>query len=233
MLTENFYIKDDCKNVGIKLSGGADSSIIYYILCEHYKDTDVNIYPLTLASNFKPWYIDGAKRVIDIVGTLTGKYPKEHNTLYVELSDLRDNTYTTGQEKLCADLKAKVDIDFVYSGLTLNPPYEKLFPYLINNIKEFKLEYVDIDYNLENRDRTRDWKMNAELIHHRPFGHGDKKLTYEAYKINDMLDKLYPYTYSCERTDIPIEKYKGLDEMKHCNNCFFCYERLYGFGSLV
>ena len=83
--------------IGMKLSGGADSSILYYALCKHIKDNnlDTKIIVVTLDTDFKNLYIAGAKRVIGIVKDLTGIEPHEHFTLTVPHSD---RNYTTGQE---------------------------------------------------------------------------------------------------------------------------------------
>ena len=78
-MNELFYFDDNWKTIGVKLSGGADSAIVYYAICDYYKDRDdVKIYPMTLDTKFKSWYSEGAKRIIDKVTELTGKAPAEH-----------------------------------------------------------------------------------------------------------------------------------------------------------
>ena len=228
MLTKDFYYDDNFKNIGVKLSGGADSSIVYYMLCEHTKDKDVDIYVITIGTPKKPWYPDGAKRIIDIVGKLTGKYPTKHLTRMFPHVD-----YETGQKQLVAESRKNFNLDIVYSGLTMNVENEEFKNKLLSNKEIWNLDENMIYEQLGNRDKTRDFKKNATKNPRRPFGHSDKMASYEAYEINYMLDKLYPYTYSCERLDTPIEKYNGVENMVHCNNCFFCFERLYAFGRLV
>ena len=61
-------------NLLMKLSGGADSSIVYYALCDKFKDRDdVNIICITLDTDLKNNYIKSAKRIIEVVAELTGK----------------------------------------------------------------------------------------------------------------------------------------------------------------
>jgi len=228
MLTKDFQINDAYKKIGIKLSGGADSSIIYYMLCEHTKDKDVDIYVLSIGTPVKPWYPDGAKRVIDIVGKMTGKYPKEHLINMVPHSE-----YVIGQDKLAEKLRNEYGVDVIYSGLTMNVENNKFQNVLMSNKELWNLNETDIKNRLATRDKSRDYKVNKKQIPWRPFGHGDKMTTYEAYKINNMIDELYPYTYSCERMDVPIEEYKGIENMVHCNRCYFCFERWYAFGRLL
>ena len=38
------YFNKNFKNVAVKLSGGADSSLIYYYVCDYYKDNNILIY---------------------------------------------------------------------------------------------------------------------------------------------------------------------------------------------
>ena len=58
----------------IRLSGGADSSILYYALCEKFKHRDnVKIVVVTLDTDIKNQSISTSKRIIRIVKNLTGK----------------------------------------------------------------------------------------------------------------------------------------------------------------
>lgn len=55
----------------VKLSGGADSSIVYYAVCDKFKDRDdVKIVVVTLDTDYKNQYIASAKRIIQIVGEI-------------------------------------------------------------------------------------------------------------------------------------------------------------------
>ena len=135
MFTKDFIYNDNFKNIGVKLSGGADSSIVYYMLCEHNKDNDTNIYVITIGTPKKPWYIDGAKRVIDIVGKLTGKYPTKHLTRMVPHIE-----YATGQDQLVAEAKKTFDLDIVYSGLTMNVENEEFKNKLLSNKEIWNLD---------------------------------------------------------------------------------------------
>ena len=53
------------KKIGMKLSGGADSAIVYYKLCKEFPDAE--IYILTLGTDEKPYYPMLAKRVVEKV----------------------------------------------------------------------------------------------------------------------------------------------------------------------
>ena len=79
-------IGTDNEFVCVKLSGGADSAIIYYAVCDAVKDKNTKIIVITLDTDLKDQYIAGAKRIIKIVKDLTGVEPYEHITNTVEHS---------------------------------------------------------------------------------------------------------------------------------------------------
>lgn len=211
--------------VGVKLSGGADSSIIYYALCEKYKNTDVHIIPVTLDTTLKPWYVLTAKKVIAKVGDLTGKYPLEHITDKVDHSM---ENYIKGQDQLLnrAISKYNIDPDHFYSGLTYNPDITNMRTYFNENAAKHGLDISDVWKELNERPKDRDFNQTKRVLSVAPLK--DKLATAEAYKFYDVIDTLYPITYSCEST-----YKKRLKDLKHCGKCFFCLERWYAFGRII
>jgi len=218
------FPKIDKGNIGIKLSGGADSSIIYYALCHEYKDVDVNVIPVTLDTTFKPWYVLSAKRVIAKVGELTGKYPLEHITKKVDHSL---ENYTKGQEQIANEAVKKYNIheDHFFSGLTYNPDITEMRVHFKEMSLKYGLNLGEVLVELNERPRARDYK-GQKLISVQPLK--DKLDTAAAYKYYDVVDSLYPITYNCE-SDYKIR----LNDLKHCGKCFFCLERWYAFGRII
>lgn len=240
-----FYFNDGWKSIGVKLSGGADSAIVYYAICNYYKDRpDVKIYPMTLDTEFKSWYSEGAKRVIKKVTELTGKAPEKHIIKYSNKHKDREtaNFYISEQQSLVGESLLKYNFDAVYNGLTSNPPEEDI----LNAVKEYYADNIETykiaKQHIVKRDFSRDLGKNKYgenvtdakyFTNIRPFVHGDKKITYDAYKYYDRLDDLYPITYSCEtryQEHKLVEKEKH--DWEHCGYCFFCAERIYAFGKL-
>lgn len=227
-------VKKSYKDIGIKLSGGADSSIVYYMLCDAVKDRlDVNVYALTLSTSSKPYYIDYAKRVISVVGKLTGVYPVRHFTRFVDHWDWSDTgPYDRGQEDLVKEVQSQLKLDIIYSGLTQNPDPVDMEQHLLDNLETYNLDKVSVLEHLGTRDRSRDpenFNLSDHYLDNKPFITGDKKMSAAAYRDYGMMDKLYPHTFSCEG----IVDYKGIDVTEHCGTCFFCLERYYAFGRLV
>ena len=213
--------------VCVKLSGGADSAIIYYAVCNTVKDTNTKIIVITLDTDFKDQYIAGAKRVIKIVKELTGVEPYEHITNTVEHSL---ENYDNGQHHLLEKVWEKYGKNIpVYSGLTINPPYEEMVDFFKNNADRLGIDFEQALGHINSRDTSRDNKLPYGENPGRLFGKTDKRGTAAAYKHYNMMEKLYPYTFSCESAPYEI----GSDNMPiHCGHCFFCLERWWGFDRL-
>ena len=248
-MNELFYFDDNWKNIGVKLSGGADSSILYYAVCNYFKDrNDVNIYPMTLDTEFKPWYSEGAKKIIDKVTQLTGKSPAKHIIKYSNKHKDRDtvNFYTEEQVEMSRNTIKQYRLDVVYSGLTSNPSKEDISEAVIKKYGDDKITNIALGY-IKGADPKRELGSevyenvsvsngkisNSKFSNIRPFIHADKKLVYDVYKYFGMLEELYPLTYSCEtRYQEHRFNIKEQHDWKHCGYCFFCAERLYAFGKL-
>lgn len=218
------------QNVLVKLSGGADSSIVYYAMCDLFKHRDdVKIVVVTLDTDYKNQYIASAKRIIQIVGDLTGKYPIDHMTSTVPHSS---ENYTRGQDKLVKRARKKYQITRMYSGLTRNPPVDAMKSFFDLNHAKFNINLKLAYENIDGRDKTRDnaFKMPSSFdVSGIVFRHGDKTLVADAYNYYNMMDVLYPYTFSCESPPFKFEN----DMPIHCGHCFFCLERWYAFGRII
>lgn len=237
-MIEDLHIDPKWKNIGIKLSGGADSSILYYALCNYYRDRDdVNIYPITRDTEEKWWYSRGAKTVIDCVTELTGKSPAEWYVVYPD--DFKNQIEAPGHDPGTSKMEeaAKIyNLDVLYVGLTKNPPLDDMRKYFLENSSNLDVSRV-MDY-IDTRDSTRDVQVEqtiSTVVHHGkeltqvvPFASLDKRAVKQMYEHYGVLDKLYPFTYSCESE--PESKTKPLT---HCCYCFFCLERQWGFNRII
>jgi 7-cyano-7-deazaguanine synthase in queuosine biosynthesis len=111
--------------------------------------------------------------------------------------------------------------------------------YFKDNHKQFGLDINTLMNHIEGRDESRDTteeptsftkrygERSVDRI--RPFINKDKQAVYHAYRDLDMMEQLYPHTYSCET--IP-DNYDTMDFV-HCGHCFFCLERYWGFGRII
>jgi len=210
-------------NIVVKLSGGADSSLIYYVLCKEYANNkDVNLIVVTLNTDKKPYYIPFAQKIIKRVYDLTGKVPIDHMTISIKHDP---DDYVSYQDELVDQAIKKYNPALMYSGLTMNPPAEEMKQFFIDNYKKINIDLLEVLKSIDSRDKVRDYtQYRSNNFNILPFGQSNKKAVAAAYRQHDAMERLYPYTRSCEAFS---------DKEEHCGNCFFCAERWWGFGRLV
>lgn len=241
-MIEDLFIDDKITKIGVKLSGGADSTIIYYALCEYYKDRkDVKIYPITLSLSWTPHYHYFAKRAARKVAELTGKLYTSRITAFVSHRNTTVDEFfmllEQEQEKLVSYAVEKYGIQIVYSGITSNPNISLLKSFIKENKDMFtqsKMKYLNA--SIKQRDKTRDDHSDKlylqtidGIMRNAPFIKKDKIASYQAYKDYNVLDSLYPHTMSCEH----LSPNRPPEQQQHCGHCYFCLERLYAFKRLV
>ena len=210
-------------NIGIKLSGGADSSILCYMLYKYAVEHEKKLIPMTVVHGLKPTNLIYARKVYWWMVKHFGVnvWHQEHFTAHSHGPD-----YTTVSENLEDRLFANGTVDIMYSGITANPPREVWL----------KFEGVgdggtDTDLSVpgglpDSRDRTDKPKQTVYGNKVFPFKNIDKKGVAELYDHFNVTDTLFPITRTCE--DYSTDP----DEVQHCGKCVWCQERLWGFGKL-
>ena len=226
-----------CKNIAIRLSGGPDSAIIYYAICNFYKGhPDVQIFPYTMASPLRPHSIKKSQDIINFTAAATGKVPTKHYSLY-HLDHNNSNSlevnnfeYVNGQELLEKTLLSEQAIDIIYSGLSMNCPANELekFTNSLNVVKSMK--YQDA---MSSRDTDRDSEFLPSMsfigsyYFCLPFVNVDKRTVKTVFDQHSVTQTLFPLTWSCESSD-----QSDFINPKHCGACYFCLEREFVFGRL-
>ena len=197
------------KRVGIRISGGADSAILAYMLAVYKRDykPNMSIHPITCINDRKPYQEVFAKQVLAKITELTGVEFDEH---FVENVD--GGRYREDQGIFQESLYKAKKINIHFMGETLNPPIG-----------------VEVDWKFagDGRDPTRDEKgqTHVPIVIYKPFRNIDKKAIAELYQHYGVLDTLFPLTRSCE--------IHTFDFSNHCGGCWFCLERKWGFGRYV
>lgn len=231
----SIYLDPKKKNIAVRLSGGPDSSIIYYAVCDFYKDMQgVSIYPYTVSTPLRPHSGRKAQEVVDVVAKLTGVLPTKHYVVFHEQHRLGNRPeinsieYTKGQDDLFAAIIKAHPIDMHYTGLSTNCPFDELEA----AIKTYNLP--DESYQtLRSRDETRDVPTELALsdlgtfVMCMPFARHDKREVKKEFDRYGVVDTLFPYTWSCEHNS-----QLHLVDPVHCGKCYFCIERIYAFGRL-
>lgn len=166
------------EGVGISCSGGADSSLLLYILMKH---ATCPIHIFTCSSKKKNYSnLPIVQSVIQQCMELTGNRNIHHHTHFVE-EQTGNNFYLFSHFKL---------IKVLYTAITQNPP----------------LEVTDTWNELSTEHEERNPNIQRDLYHrnntvYTPFHRINKKTIAEMYTELDLLTSLYPLTRSCENEE--------------------------------
>lgn len=211
--TKNDYYLKDVDTIGIWMSGGADSSLLAYLLAKKIKDEklNVNIQPLSVRRG-RPWNPLYAANVIDfIVDDLKFEKMNRHIIYYPDINDEYYREISVFWEKDNENFRNDL-FQILYSGITCNPP---------------KSENIS-----QNKERSRDESSKRPITTHNglryyinPFFDINKKHLYEIYKQYNLLESLFPITRSCEGSEEDSGNYTY-----HCGKCWWCEERFWAFG---
>lgn len=229
------------KDIGISLSGGADSSLLFYILCDLAEKTNskVKIHATTMVRFFdtKPWLEKPARDVYawmkerfpNVVGEHDwGFIPPDLEVVKMKKLGLRhlNSMYATDLmfcDVLCTITYQQYLINrkkwsFIYSGTTMNPPEN------FENAPQFRTKEVLEQHGIDH-------VVNATVIN--PFALVQKDWVmaqYENFQLNDLLD----LTRSCEAdTKVLGEMWMHIEDEQPpaCGMCFFCKERQWGIDN--
>lgn len=201
-------LDDHVKKVGIKLSGGADSAVLAYLLAKYKKEErpDLHIVPMTNVCKVKPYNEIFALKVIDFVTNEVGVEFGEH----VVIKNIEHEGFLTYHDMILEMLYGSKLIDEHFIAITSYPP-------------EGGMDMTGTD-QISGLDRTRGLKPTKENLSNRPFYNLDKKGIAELYHKFDLTDTLFPLTRSCEAYTH--------DFSHHCGTCWWCRERKWAFGRL-
>lgn len=216
-LRPRFYLDGTprVRNVMLRISGGADSALLLYMLAIFKRDYNPNIriFLSTSINPTKPYQYIFADAVIKKVKELTGVEFEEH--MWKECDGSSAERYRESQGEFINEIVPYNKIEILFNGETMNPTADFL-PLMTGT-----------------RDETRDGPStkNGAVTFARnayPFRNFNKKAIAELYEHFGLTETLFPITRSCEKlTTNPA------DFAAHCDACWFCEERKWGFGRLV
>lgn len=220
----------DWKNIAISLSGGADSALLTFLICNQIKDfsTTVHIINHVRCWKTKPWQQHDAESVIawmskrfsnicfvrhtnfispeleyaNIGPSLVDEYGKQ-----VSGDNIEQRAYA---EYVCY----KNHVDAYYNAVTRNPRSENF-----NGMKERDIEKNSLNTHLEVMSHMGKWALH-------PFRFVEKSWIIKQYYNLDLLD-LLSLTRSCEGTfeNLDYRNYIPGQMVPVCNECFWCKER--------
>lgn len=192
--------------LAIRFSGGADSSILLYLMAKYF---DNRIYVYTM-SDAATKYSTGilAERALEKILELTNNKNIVYRPVFAERKTKEILTNTILQ-------KAQEDkVDWMYAAISKKPPTE------VENRFTVKCGSDDADFRNPNLNIPTVWKKEKVYV---PFINIDKSCIRSLYESENMLDDLFPHTFSCTENEV---------EQIHCGKCWWCQERLWAFGRL-
>jgi NH3-dependent NAD+ synthetase len=199
------------KKIGIKLSGGADSAIVCYMLAKYIKECrpDITLYPITAVSSTKPYNAIFAQRIIEKIQSLLNFEFGQHWVRPVESSTSQE--YMAGQEKFINELYQNQIIHMHFSGITAIP----------DSTDAPELHNTTLGGPVDNRSKGTHKKPQHGASWRKPLINVDKKAVFDLYQNLGVVEELFPLTRSCEA--------RTTDFSRHCEQCWFCKERFWAF----
>jgi hypothetical protein len=211
-----FPISKTSRSIVFQLSGGADSALALYILCDIIKkyDLDVKIVPITFYFPIKADNRQLTKDIINTIKELTGLNVFKKQILinvpvemcnpkfkvpYAETKILEVLKYTSKKFK---------DPTFNYNGLTHNPPVDVMNSFGVSTSEHNRSTATSVYFSTHGAS---------------PLALINKKGVFELYKKYNLIDTILPLTCSCD-ADINPKKETKIP----CGVCWWCKEREWG-----
>ena len=210
------YENINVETIGIWMSGGADSSMLAYLLAKQIRDFDLNIkiQPLSVRRG-RPNNPIYAGNVIDFIEEDLQIKMNDHIIYYPDINDEHQREIKEFWDRDDENFREGL-FQILYSGITCNPP-------------------KDDDTIPLNKERSRDEDADRPIVskngiryYINPFFNINKKGLAKLYKEYGVLDTLFPKTFSCEGS---VEETKT--HTQHCKRCWWCQERYWAFGRYV
>lgn len=226
----NIPFSIDWKNIVISVSGGADSALLAYMICEQAKDRDVTVHIINHVRMWKtrPWQQHDADCVYNWL------FQRFYHTTFVrhknfiapelEYGNIGPSLIDEYGKKVSGDniqqrayaefICNKVDADVYFNAVTRNPKSVEF-----NGMSERDIERTEDNKYLE-------YMIHMGRVASHPFRFVDKSWVLSKYRQLDIMD-LFDITRSCEGEfeNINYETYTPGQYVPVCGNCFWCKER--------
>lgn len=215
----------EVKTIGIWMSGGADSTMLCYLLAKKIKDEnlDIKIKPFTVQKNHGVFEFlkvaEKIKELLDCHNVFEEQVVYEAPKSGWVHSDYQAVYHSKNRENIKNNL-----FQVLYSGITTNPPkeiQEQFKDGILPDCEEIRAEGKE-------KEKVRYFTVTEDSIEYeffeiKPLFDMNKKAVAQLYKDHELLDTLFPLTRSCES----LVMTSG-----HCGECWWCEERQWAFGKL-
>ena len=227
-ISDDLELDFDIENydkIAVRVSGGADSAILLVMLADCIMKMGAQktkyLQPLMISFEGKMGIVWSSRDVIDFVKEMFPEVNIRPQLVYPlpEGEEYLNYLWHSVEPKLFEDGV----IDSVFNGANMNPTYQEAI--------EFDASWGDI-WHLRRSDRDPDnlYKLYARDMRSKlvPMWKLNKKRISQIYTHYGLVDTLFPLSFSCEGRRIENGFYSY-----HCGKCWWCKERMWGFGRLV
>ena len=218
------------RNLAISVSGGADSALLAYMVCELAKEQNITIHIINHVRMWKtrPWQQHDADQVYNWL------FQRFYHTTFkrhinfiapdIEYGNIGPNLSDEYGKKVSGDniqqrayaefICHKYNVDAYYNGVTRNP-----------RLAQFDgMHERDIEPSKDNKHL--EYMIHMGRVASHPFRFVDKSWVVNKYKELDIME-LFELTRSCEGefADIDYKTYEYGQHVPVCGECFWCKER--------
>jgi hypothetical protein len=230
------FFEPQPEKILLSISGGLDSAVLFYLTSKYLPE--MYVVPVIGVDHYARWDAMCANENIQFIKERfpnanvgeTREYHFNHEDPYWMDKATKEFEYHTvktipGLSKALQmrhniiKIRQETGIDVLVSGTTANPPREEMQRLHFDHLAE---PHRDVDV------KKSVWTPGPYGSHYTPFANVDKRFIASIYKEEGLLEDLYPYTSSC--VGMPWETDFGQHE---CGQCFWCYEKKWGFEGLV
>jgi hypothetical protein len=225
----NIPFESSWKSVAISVSGGADSALLAYLVCDQAPDNFlIHVISHIRMWKTRPWQQQDS---LSVFKWLEIRFPNlkfkrhtnfiapdlEYGNIGPSITDEFGKMVSGDniQQRAYGEYICKMhDIDAYYNGVTRNPPVTN-FSGMVER---------DVDKSENNKHLEIMQHMDVWAIH--PFRFIDKSEIVKKYKELGLMD-LFNITRSCEGEfkDITYKNYTSGQYVPICGACFWCKER--------
>jgi tRNA(Ile)-lysidine synthase TilS/MesJ len=222
-----FDIAPELNKIAVNCSGGADSSILLYVVCDYIKKQnrkDARVSVLTCGNALKDrWNPRKAADVVNYVAeSLDFDQFDMHYSYYRDLQAV--NYFHEIERKLFEDNRTEI----VISGITANPIVEAI----VENSNGEMVNLADEALPARNAGGNTIYEETSwGGKFYTPFSNVDKRFIASMYRQYNV-EPLFDLTRSCEAIPDSDKPFDPNFENTPCGNCWWCLERKWAFGRL-
>lgn len=227
---------ENWKNIAVSLSGGADSALLTYLLCDHIRNLKLKSFTIHIISHIRmwktrPWQAWDSQRVYD---WFVNEFPeiifKRHTNFIapdLEYGNIGASIIDEYNKSVSGDniqIRAFSEyigfyqsIDAYYNAVTRNP----------KNVDFRGMPNRDIEPT-DHNEHLRVMTHMDKLVCH-PFRFIEKSWIIKQYRKFNIMN-LFDRTRSCEGefSNITYKTYTPGQFVPICGKCFWCRERKWG-----